>query len=66
MQTAPLPTVDLATPHHVVVTATNTGIAMSIDGMMVVSYQAPSECGEVAIRVWGASFSFTNISITGA
>jgi hypothetical protein len=63
----PLPAPDIDNRHHVVVYAEGTSMSIQVDGRQLAGYVLPAaECGGVAIRVWGDSFTLTNVSIRGS
>lgn len=53
--------------HHVVVYAEGQSMSIKVDGRQLASYTLPTvECGGVAIRAWGSSFTLTNLSVSGS
>jgi hypothetical protein len=63
----PEPAPDVRLHHHVRVDAEGRSMIIDIDGRRVAQYELPTvECGGVAIRVWGASFTLSKVSIRGS
>ena len=58
---------DITTRHHVVVYAEGRSMSIQVDGRQFADYMLPAvECGGVAIRAWGSSFTLTNLSVSGS
>jgi serine/threonine protein kinase len=58
---------DIDQPHHVVVYAEGQSMSIQVDGRQFADYMLPSaQCGGVAIRVWGDSFTLSNFSVLGS
>jgi hypothetical protein len=61
---APIPAPDITLPHHVQVTDNGSSMTIEIDGQVMATYAHAPECGGVAIRVWGAGFTFSNVAVS--
>ena len=58
---------DVRLRHHVRVYAEGRSMTIDVDGRQLAQYELPAvECGGVAIRVWGASFTLSAVSIRGS
>lgn len=67
MEVRPQASNDIAGAHHVHVSATGTTLEIQIDGGPTTSFEETNkECGGVAIRVWGAAFTFAGIRVDDA
>jgi hypothetical protein len=60
----PLPAPDIYQTHHIKVADNGDSLNISIDGQKIATYSHQQECGGVSIRVWGASFTFSDIVIS--
>jgi hypothetical protein len=60
----PVPAPDIAGRHQIRLTDNGTAMNLEIDGQNVATYPHPPECGGVAIRVWGAGFTFSNVTVS--
>ena len=64
---APVRAPGITTRHHVVVYAEGQSMSIKVDGRQLADYTLPAvECGGVAIRAWGSSFTLTNLSVSGS
>jgi serine/threonine protein kinase len=62
----PTPAPDLRQARHVRIYAVGSTMAIDIDGRQIAEYDLSDvECGGAAIRVWGAAFTFTGLSVRG-
>jgi hypothetical protein len=66
VETPPMSAPDVNRPRHVRVTGLGSTLGIQIDGRNSGMYQRDPTCGGVAIRAWGAAFTFTNITIRQA
>jgi hypothetical protein len=58
---------DIIRHHHVVVYAEGRSMSIQVDGRPFAGYTLSAvECGGVAIRAWGDSFTLTNLSVSGS
>jgi hypothetical protein len=62
----PVPAPDIYEPNHVQLTDNGRGMSIAIDGHHMATYAHQLECGGVAIRAWGAPFTFSNVVIQGS